>query len=242
LLHWLFVSLSVSLRFSTMRGSTLLLLVSLLLALALLSRPLQAQSDDPLVEEEDDEEVSDDDVLDDEPVAPFNGERAKIIIKKEMITPIPGLFAKERPIDVVITCTNVGKGPAYLVTIGDNMGENFEITKGSNTTIIDVLEAGERTQLNFTIVPHLEGGFSGGAAVVSYQAEGEGSRLQQAYSTGFRTFTIYSTEAYDNFSRDKTIEWTILGFGTAAAILLPLALYLTAEKKATTKKSKTKSR
>ena len=156
---------------------------------------------------------------------PYTGDRAKVIINKRMITPIPGLFASNRPINVSIICYNVGKAPAYTVSIGDNWGELFDITEGSNATMVDVLDVGESVELNFTVVPLREGHFTGGAATVSYQAEGEGSRIQQAYSAGYRSFTVYPTEVYEQYSRSRTFEWTIIGLGSAIAVAVPFAYW-----------------
>ena len=151
--------------------------------------------------------------------------RAQLIIHKRLITPIPGLFAAHRPINVSIICYNVGTLPAHSVTIGDNWGDLFDITEGTNVTEVDVLEVGAVAELNFTVVPSKEGYFTGGAATVSYQAEGEGSALQQAYSSGYRSFTIYNQDMYDQYSRSKWIEWTVLAVGLLGVVGIPLAIW-----------------
>lgn len=161
-----------------------------------------------------------------EPFVPLVGPRAKLVINKRMITPVPGLYAAGKPIQVSISVFNAGDAAAHTVSIGDNWGELFDITEGTNSTMIDVLDVGANTDLNFTVVPQREGHFTGGAASVTYAAQGEGSRLQTAYSTGYRQFTVYPTDVYDKYSREKTFEWTVLGLGSAAAILLPFGIWL----------------
>jgi hypothetical protein len=182
---------------------SLLLLFLILLALTLSFPPLTAAVDSY-------DEPTDEYVEEETPPPPAattgSGPRAKLIIHKRLITPIPNLFAAQRPINVSIVCYNVGTLAAYGLTIGDNWGDLFEIVEGSNVTEVDVLEAGEVTELNFTVVPAKEGHFTGGAATVSYQAEGEGSRLQQAYSSGYRSFTVYPLDVYERYSRSKTVS------------------------------------
>ena len=186
-----------------MRVSLSLLLTLLcLLALTLTFPPLTAAVDS--YDEPTDEYVEE--TPPPPPATTGSGPRAKLIIHKRLITPIPGLFAAQRPINVSIVCYNVGTLPAYGLTIGDNWGDLFEIVEGANVTEVDVLEAGEVTELNFTVVPAKEGHFTGGAATVSYQAEGEGSRLQQAYSSGYRSFTVYPLDVYERYSSSKTVS------------------------------------
>ena len=155
-----------------------------------------------------------------------SGSRAKCIIHKRLITPIPGLFAAQRPINVSIVVYNVGTIPAHSLTISDNWGDLFDIIDGHNVTEVDLLDVGGVAELNFTVVPHKEGYFTGGAATVSYEAEGPASRIQQAYSSGYKSFTIYPTDVYERYSRTKTFEWTVLGVGLAAVIGIPLAIWL----------------
>ena len=156
----------------------------------------------------------------------LSGSRAKCIIHKRLITSIPGLFAAQRPINVSIVVYNVGTIPAHSLTISDNWGDLFDITDGSNVTEVDVLDVGGVAELNFTVVPHREGYFTGGAATVAYEAEGAGSRTQQAYSSGYKSFTIYPTDVYERYSRTKTLEWTVLAVGLLAVIGIPLGIWL----------------
>lgn len=133
-------------------------------------------------------------------------DRAQILIQKQLHSVRPGLFAHGYPINVSILLYNVGSLPAYAVTIGDNWGEMFEITEGENTTTVDELGVGEKLELNFTVVPGREGHFTGGAASVSYQAEGEGSAAQLAYSSTWRTFTVYSKEVYERYGQTRNVN------------------------------------
>ena len=155
-----------------------------------------------------------------------SGSRAKCIIQKRLITPIPGLFAAQRPINVSIVVYNVGTIPAHSLTISDNWGDLFDIVDGHNVTEVDLLDVGGLAELNFTVVPHKEGYFTGGAATVSYEAEGAGSRIQQAYSSGYRSFTVYPTDVYERYSRTKTMEWTVLAIGLLAVLGIPLGIWL----------------
>lgn len=65
---------------------------------------------------------------------------------------------------------------------------------------------------------------------MSYEAEGAGSRIQQAYSSGYKSFTIYPTDVYERYSRTKTAEWTVLAVGLAAVIGIPLAIWLNVQR------------
>ena len=211
-----------------MRASTVLrLLLVACLIFSLLLPVTFAQSDD---EYEDDEpgSSSSESAYADSGVT--SGSRAKCIIHKRLITAIPGLFAAQRPINVSIVVYNVGTIPAHSLTISDNWGDLFDIIDGHNVTEVDVLDVGGVAELNFTVVPHKEGYFTGGAATVSYEAEGAGSRIQQAYSSGYKSFTIYPTDVYERYSRTKTFEWTVLGVGLAAVIGIPLAIWLNVQR------------
>jgi len=157
------------------------------------------------------------------------GARAQLLVQKQLHSVRRGLFAVGHPINVSISVYNVGNLPAYAVTIGDNWGDLFEIRDGENTTTVDELGVGERLELNFTVVPSREGQFTGGAASVSYQAEGEGSAPQLAYSTGWRSFIVYSEQVFERYGQTKTVEWVVTVFGYLAPVLVPLFIYLYVE-------------
>jgi len=214
-----------------MRSVVLLLSLLCILALLLNVPHVRGQpgfDDEPSLSDEGEEEI--DPIVDDDDTGYYqppshDGPRAQLIIHKRLITPIPGLFAAHRPINVSIICYNVGQRAAHTLTMGDNWGDLFDIIEGTNSSEIETLEVGQSVELNFTVVPSKEGYFTGGAAIVSYQAWGEGSRLQQAYSSGYRQFTIYPEDVYDKYARSKTFEWVVLGIGLSAVIGIPLAIW-----------------
>jgi hypothetical protein len=149
--------------------------------------------------------------------------RARLIIHKELIGHTPGVFAATYPLNVSISVTNVGTGPAYSVTIADNWGELFELI-GSNSTEVEELGVGKVAVLNFTVIPSKEGHFNGGAAQVTYIAETDGN-VQNAYSSGWRQFTVYPADVYAKYTASKTVEWILVLVGFAVVVLVPLGVW-----------------
>eukprot|EP01006_Ploeotia_vitrea_P007246 TRINITY_DN16512_c0_g1_i2.p1 TRINITY_DN16512_c0_g1~~TRINITY_DN16512_c0_g1_i2.p1 ORF type:complete len:194 (+),score=117.31 TRINITY_DN16512_c0_g1_i2:83-664(+) len=131
---------------------------------------------------------------------------------------------------VELNVFNVGDGDAHEVSLADGEwpSEAFSV-EGETEAAWDVIPAGEKQTLNYTITPTSgQGQIRGFPAKAEYRPTQDGNMVT-VHSSMMRSFQIIDKELHERLTATHTTEKYIVGSVMAAAVLIPLLSFLNAK-------------
>jgi len=153
-------------------------------------------------------------------------QEANILIRKNLDSEIPGLFAPGRNFTVQIELWNVGDSPAYDVRVTDAWPlDKFNLTGGNTNQTFPEIAPGTKESYNFTLQPGVDSEYHGFAARVEYQQVKDGP-IQIGWSTLTRPIQLIENEIYHKLTAKHYVEWFLFLALALGSVVVPFLYWL----------------
>ena len=186
-----------------------------------------------IYDDEDEDSVTVDTTGDE--VAPPNetGEQARLVVYKEA-TQEKGYYGVDQEFTVMFHIYNEGDGAAYDIEVKDEWPEEgFTYLDGSDkVTLLEELGPGESHKFNLTLRTDQAGMFGGFRSEVSYAAyeAARGYTGRKSYSTQSSKMYILNTNMWNEYTKERKLDWFLFYVLSFGIILFPLYNYYNIER------------
>jgi hypothetical protein len=134
---------------------------------------------------------------------------------------------------VSINVFNIGKSPAFDITIDDSEAGDaagVSLVEGTRTFTIDKIPAGENRTHTYVVNPLLAGTISYAPAKVAYKLEPRGEVTNTVVSNALHSVPVLTSEEHARLTATHVKEWVIFSVLSLGLVLAPYTVYNTAAK------------